>query len=53
MRRATSLSTCLPRWFVRTEPVQGTADAIFQNINLIEQSDPHLVAIFGGDHIWS
>ena len=26
----------------------GTADAIFQNINLIEQSDPHLVAIFGG-----
>ena len=31
---------------------QGTADAIFQNINLIEQSDPHLVAIFGADHIY-
>jgi len=31
---------------------QGTADAIFQNINLIEQSDPNLVAIFGGDHIY-
>jgi glucose-1-phosphate adenylyltransferase len=31
---------------------QGTADAIFQNINLIEQSEPHLVAIFGGDHIY-
>jgi glucose-1-phosphate adenylyltransferase len=31
---------------------QGTADAIFQNINLIEQSAPHLVAIFGGDHIY-
>ena len=31
---------------------QGTADAIFQNINLIEQSDPDLVAIFGGDHIY-
>lgn len=31
---------------------QGTADAIFQNINLIEQSDPHFVAIFGGDHIY-
>ncbi len=30
----------------------GTADAIFQNSNLIEQSDPHLVAIFGGDHIY-
>jgi len=31
---------------------QGTADAIFQNINLVEQSNPHLVAIFGGDHIY-
>jgi len=31
---------------------QGTADAIFQNINLVEQADPHLVAIFGADHIY-
>lgn len=31
---------------------QGTADAIYQNINLIEQADPHLVAIFGADHIY-
>jgi glucose-1-phosphate adenylyltransferase len=31
---------------------QGTADAIFQNINLVEQSVPDLVAIFGGDHIY-
>ena len=31
---------------------QGTADAISQNINLVEQSDPHVVAIFGGDHIY-
>jgi glucose-1-phosphate adenylyltransferase len=31
---------------------QGTADAIYQNINLIEQSDPHLVLIFGADHIY-
>jgi glucose-1-phosphate adenylyltransferase len=31
---------------------RGTADAIFQNINLIEQSDPHLVAVFGADHIY-
>ena len=31
---------------------QGTADAIFQNRNLIEQADPDLVAIFGGDHIY-
>jgi glucose-1-phosphate adenylyltransferase len=31
---------------------QGTADALYQNINLVEQSDPHVVAIFGGDHIY-
>ena len=31
---------------------QGTADAIYQNINLMEQSDPDVVAIFGGDHIY-
>jgi glucose-1-phosphate adenylyltransferase len=31
---------------------RGTADAIYQNINLIEQSDPDLVAIFGADHIY-
>jgi glucose-1-phosphate adenylyltransferase len=31
---------------------RGTADAISQNINLIEQADPHVVAIFGADHIY-
>src|SRR6266705_1916939 len=31
---------------------QGTADAIYQNINLVEQAEPHVVAIFGGDHIY-
>jgi glucose-1-phosphate adenylyltransferase len=31
---------------------QGTADAIYQNINLIEQAHPDVVAIFGGDHIY-
>ncbi len=31
---------------------RGTADAIHQNVNLIEQSNPHLVAIFGADHIY-
>ena len=31
---------------------RGTADAIFQNINLIEQTDPDLVVIFGADHIY-
>jgi glucose-1-phosphate adenylyltransferase len=31
---------------------KGTADAIYQNVNLIEQSDPHVVAVFGADHIY-
>jgi glucose-1-phosphate adenylyltransferase len=31
---------------------RGTADAIFQNMNLIEQAEPHVVAIFGADHIY-
>jgi glucose-1-phosphate adenylyltransferase len=31
---------------------QGTADAIYQNINLIEQAAPNVVAIFGADHIY-
>jgi glucose-1-phosphate adenylyltransferase len=30
----------------------GTADAIAQNINLIQDTQPDLVCIFGGDHIY-
>jgi glucose-1-phosphate adenylyltransferase len=30
----------------------GTADAIFQNINLVEDERPELVCVFGGDHIY-
>jgi glucose-1-phosphate adenylyltransferase len=35
-----------PDWF------QGTADAVFQNINLIRRHKPDLVVIFGADHIY-
>ena len=31
---------------------RGTADAIHQNMNLIQQADPHVVAIFGAAHIY-
>jgi glucose-1-phosphate adenylyltransferase len=31
---------------------QGTADAIFQNLNLIDDFQPDLVAVFGADHIY-
>jgi glucose-1-phosphate adenylyltransferase len=35
-----------PEWF------QGTADAVFQNVNLIRQHNPELVVVFGADHIY-
>jgi glucose-1-phosphate adenylyltransferase len=35
-----------PEWF------QGTADAVFQNIGLIREHAPGLVAVFGADHIY-
>jgi len=35
-----------PEWF------QGTADAIYQNIDLIRNHNPELVIVFGADHIY-
>jgi glucose-1-phosphate adenylyltransferase len=31
---------------------KGSADAVFQNLNLIEDHDPHDVCVFGGDNIY-
>ncbi|HCV45046.1 MAG TPA: glucose-1-phosphate adenylyltransferase, partial [Deltaproteobacteria bacterium] len=31
---------------------EGTADAIYQNMNLIDDEDPDQICIFGGDHIY-
>jgi glucose-1-phosphate adenylyltransferase len=35
-----------PEWY------QGTADAVFQNLRLIERYAPDLVAVFGADHVY-
>lgn len=35
-----------PRWF------SGSADAIFQNLNLIGDEEPDYVVVFGADHIY-
>ncbi len=35
-----------PRWF------QGSADAVFQNLDVIENERPTHVAVFGADHIY-
>lgn len=31
---------------------QGTADAIYQNLHVIDGLDPEIVCVFGGDHIY-
>ena len=31
---------------------QGTADAVYQNLALIEANDPDVVAVFGADHVY-
>ncbi len=35
-----------PVWY------RGTADAIYQNLHLVENHSPEVVAVFGGDHIY-
>ncbi|MDA8157549.1 MAG: glucose-1-phosphate adenylyltransferase [Actinomycetota bacterium] len=35
-----------PEWF------QGTSDAVFQNLALINQLNPELIIIFGADHVY-
>ncbi len=35
-----------PHWF------EGSADAVLQNMNLIESENPDLVCVFGADHIY-
>jgi glucose-1-phosphate adenylyltransferase len=35
-----------PEWF------QGTADAVYQNLGLIEKRSPDLVVVFGADHVY-
>src|ERR1700760_4541713 len=37
---------------VGKEWFRGSADAMFQSLNIITDEDPDLVAIFGGDHLY-
>lgn len=55
------LSSILKDHFVIPVPAQmrtgeewykGTADAVYQNLHLIERAEPQLVAVFGADHIY-
>ncbi|MBV6471669.1 MAG: Glucose-1-phosphate adenylyltransferase [Nitrospirae bacterium] len=41
-----------PQMNLRDGWYQGTADAVYQNMNLIRDFAPDLVAVFGADHIY-
>jgi glucose-1-phosphate adenylyltransferase len=56
-----NFGSVLPNLFVTPVPAQqrtggnwyqGTADAVWQNVNLINDFGPDYMAIFGGDHIF-
>ncbi|MES2366934.1 MAG: glucose-1-phosphate adenylyltransferase [Pseudomonadota bacterium] len=61
INHAWTLSNAIPDQFVTVVPpqmregpewFQGTADAVYQNLNLIESKAPDMVAVFGADHIY-
>lgn len=61
VRKGWTISPLLKDQFVTVVPpqmhagqswFQGTADAVNQNINLIEEHAPDLVVVFGADHIY-
>lgn len=61
VRKAWTISPLFQNQFVTVVPpqmitgehwFQGTADAVHQNIDLIEEHRPDLVAVFGADHIY-
>jgi glucose-1-phosphate adenylyltransferase len=61
LRRAWRIGGRIQQNFITVVPPQmktgamiyeGTADAVYQNINLIHDFTPDLVAVFGADHIY-
>ena len=61
LQEAWSINSGLPGQFCIAVPAQqrmgdhwyrGTADAIYQNLQLMSEHQPDTIAIFGGDHIF-
>lgn len=61
VRKAWSISPLLQDQFVTVVPPQmkegtswfmGTADAVYQNLNLLKEQRPDIVAVFGADHVY-
>jgi glucose-1-phosphate adenylyltransferase len=61
LRLAWRTSGILPNYFITVVPPQmrfgpawyrGTADAVLQNLNVVDDFNPDVVAIFGADHVY-
>lgn len=61
VRQTWTMGGMLPRQFVTVVPpqmhhgeqwFQGTADAVWQNLHLMDEQKPDLVAVFGADHVY-
>jgi glucose-1-phosphate adenylyltransferase len=61
VRLAWRTSGIMPDYFVTVVPPQmrsgpawyrGTADAVLQNLNLIDDFNPDVIAVFGSDHVY-
>lgn len=61
IRKTWTISPLLPDQFVTVVPPQmkegtswfmGTADAVYQNLNLIKEQRPDIIAVFGADHVY-
>lgn len=46
------ISVVPPQMRAREGWYEGTADAVYQNLNLIEDFAPDVIAVFGADHIY-
>lgn len=53
MNNGQQFISALPGWLHRGERwYLGTANAVYQNLGLLQQADPEAVAIFGADHVY-
>ena len=46
------VSVVPPQMRARDGWYEGTADAVYQNLNLIDDWDPDVIAVFGADHVY-
>ncbi|MBD0315656.1 MAG: glucose-1-phosphate adenylyltransferase [Nitrospiraceae bacterium] len=50
--RQSFISVVPPQMRAREGWYEGTADAVYQNLNLVEDFAPDIIAVFGADHVY-